>query len=114
MARLENGSRGDSVQKLQEKLSQLGFRVVTDGLFGQATEELVRRLQSAFGYRIDGIVGQLTLSLIDVQIACGWNALASDAGERALRAQGKDADADALAGRRLAGWSHEVAAQTAR
>lgn len=110
MGRLENGSRGDAVQELQEKLCQLGFSVLADGVFSQDTEELVRRLQSAFGYEVDGVVGDRTSLLIDVQIACEWNAMASDAGERALRAQGEGAEADALAAR-LAGWDGEVSAR---
>ncbi|MCB9617402.1 MAG: hypothetical protein H6721_14815 [Sandaracinus sp.] len=52
--------------------------------------------QSLFGYTVDGIVGEGTERLIEQQLGYGWNAGAPDAVERALRAQGKHDEADAM------------------
>lgn len=103
MKLMKNGSRGDEVKSLQTKLGQLGYDLSTDGIFGDGTDKVVRNLQSLFGYTVDGIVGEGTLGLIDAQLGYGWNATAPDATERALRAQGKGAEADALKAQREAG-----------
>ena len=51
---------GDDVRALQEALKSTGFNVVVDGIFGPATEDAVRSLQSERGLSVDGIVGQAT------------------------------------------------------
>jgi peptidoglycan hydrolase-like protein with peptidoglycan-binding domain len=93
---LKNGSKGESVTSLQQKLVKLGFDVDTDGHFGPGTEKVVREVQRVFGYTVDGLVGEGTSKLIDAQVGYGWNAKNPDAEERGLRAQGKTAEADAL------------------
>lgn len=93
---LKNGSRGDDVKDLQQNLAKLGYDVTPDGIFGPNTDAAVRKLQSAFGYTVDGIVGDGTTGLIAAQIGYGWNVRAPDAMEKALRAQGKNAEADAM------------------
>ena len=100
---IKNGSRGDEVKALQEKMIRLGYDLKADGIFGDGTEKVVRNLQSLFGYTVDGIIGDGTMGLIDAQIGYGWNAKAPDAMERALRAQGKTAEADALKAQRSGG-----------
>ncbi|MCB9618491.1 MAG: peptidoglycan-binding protein [Sandaracinus sp.] len=100
---MKNGSRGDDVKALQTKLGQLGYDLSADGIFGDGTEKVVRNLQTLFGYTVDGLVGEGTLGLIDAQVGYGWNASAPDATERALRAQGKSAEADAMKAQREAG-----------
>lgn len=100
---LKNGSRGDEVKALQEKLNRLGYDTKPDGIFGQGTEKIVRDLQTVFGYTIDGLVGEGTTKLIDAQIGYGWNAKSPDAIERGLRAQGKAAEADAMKAKREQG-----------
>lgn len=102
MGVIKNGSRGDAVKELQQKLGQLGFDVQADGIFGKGTATSVKTLQTAFGYDVDGMVGDGTQGLIDAQIGYGWNATAPDATEKALRAQGKGTEADALKEKRLA------------
>ena len=109
MGLLKNGTRGDEVKSLQSKLAQLGFDVDADGIFGNATDKTVRELQSLFGYTVDGIVGDGTTALIDAQIGYAWNYKAPDAAERALRAQGKNAEADALKAAREAKASKQNA-----
>lgn len=105
---LKNGSKGDAVKSLQEKLVQLGFDVDVDGHFGPITEKTVRELQRVFGYTIDGIVGDGTTRLVDAQLGHGWNYRSPDAEERGLRAQGKNAEADALKARREAAPAAKV------
>ena len=100
---IKNGAKGDSVKELQQKLNQLGYTVEADGHFGPLTEKIVKNLQTMFGYTVDGMVGDGTMGLIDAQIGYGWSADAPDAQERALRAQGKGAEADALKAQREAG-----------
>jgi peptidoglycan hydrolase-like protein with peptidoglycan-binding domain len=97
---LRNGSKGAEVKALQEKLNQLGFGIEADGIFGSGTEKTVRELQRLFGYTVDGIVGDGTTRLVEAQIGYGWNVTAPDAEERALRAQGKNDEADALKAKR--------------
>ena len=56
---LKNGSKGDDVKKLQQKLG-LG----TDGSFGAKTEEAVKSFQLKNGLTPDGIVGDATWNKI--------------------------------------------------
>jgi len=54
---LKNGSKGEDVKKLQEKLG-----LTSDGSFGPGTESKVKEWQSANGLTADGIVGDGTWS----------------------------------------------------
>ena len=54
---LKNGSKGDDVKKLQEKL-----KLTADGAFGLKTEEAVKSWQKANGLKDDGVVGDDTWS----------------------------------------------------
>jgi peptidoglycan hydrolase-like protein with peptidoglycan-binding domain len=93
---LRNGSRGDAVKELQTNLQKLGFDIEPDGIFGTQTEAIVKKLQTLFGYTVDGLVGEGTKGLITQQLGYKWNAKAPDAQERALRAQGKTMEADKI------------------
>ena len=63
---LRNGSRGDAVKALQEKLNSLGYNSGTaDGIFGAKTEAAVKQFQKANGLTADGIVGKKTLAALD-------------------------------------------------
>jgi peptidoglycan hydrolase-like protein with peptidoglycan-binding domain len=65
---LARGSRGDNVEFLQVLLSErFGYRLATDGVFGDATHRAVRDWQRRAGLRQDGIVGPLTWSSL---LAC--------------------------------------------
>lgn len=70
---LKKGASGAQVSYLQRRLNALGFKVQVDGKFGGETEQTVRKLQEAFGYDVDGIVGQATHRLINAQIGYGWH-----------------------------------------
>lgn len=52
---LKNGSKGEDVKKLQEKLG-----LAADGAFGPGTEAKVKAWQSANGLVADGVVGDTT------------------------------------------------------
>ena len=71
---LKRGVDGSDVRYLQRRLAALGFTVDHDGKFGPATEDAVKKLQSAHGYDVDGVVGPATNKLINQRIGLGWNA----------------------------------------
>lgn len=57
---LRRGSRGTAVRELQNLLTQKGFPLQTDGIFGFNTDAAVRSFQRSRGLRVDGIVGPNT------------------------------------------------------
>ena len=54
---LKNGSKGEDVKKLQEKLG-----LSADGSFGPGTEKVVKEWQSKNGLKADGIIGDSSWS----------------------------------------------------
>jgi N-acetylmuramoyl-L-alanine amidase len=54
---VKEGSRGESVKKVQQKL-----KVTADGIFGPVTEKAVKKFQAKNGLVADGIVGPKTWS----------------------------------------------------
>lgn len=71
---LKKGQDGPDVKYLQMRLQQLGYSLQADGKFGAGTEEAVKALQTAFGYTVDGIVGEGTHTLLNAQLGYGWKA----------------------------------------
>ncbi len=60
---LSYGDRGDNVRKLQQSLMDAGYDVGStgaDGIYGQQTQDAVRRYQQAQGIDADGIFGEWT------------------------------------------------------
>ena len=60
---LSIGDRGDSVRKLQQSLINAGYDVGStgaDGIYGQRTQDAVRRYQQAQGIDADGVFGEWT------------------------------------------------------
>lgn len=57
---LSLGDEGSEVSALQRRLSNLGYPVAVDGVFGTATESAVISFQSDYGLSADGIVGPET------------------------------------------------------
>ncbi|MFC7371719.1 peptidoglycan-binding protein [Fictibacillus iocasae] len=58
---LKNGSQGEEVRDLQNKLNALGYKAGTaDGIFGDNTENAVRAFQEKRGISADGIAGAET------------------------------------------------------
>lgn len=53
-----NGSTGEEVEKIQNRLAELGYYTgAVDGNFGDATEKAYRAFQEAAGLTVDGIAG---------------------------------------------------------
>lgn len=77
MSILKQGSRGDEVRGVQDKLKKLGFTIESDGIFGAKTHAAVITMQTVFGYDVDGDVGPATQKLIDQQLGYGWNLAAA-------------------------------------
>lgn len=69
---LKNGSSGEDVKKMQEKLG-----IKADGAFGPGTEAKVKEWQSANGLAADGVVGDITWAKMGLPVA----APVADAGE---------------------------------
>ncbi|NJM70459.1 MAG: peptidoglycan-binding protein [Scytonema sp. RU_4_4] len=66
---LKRGSTGADVQRLQGDLSQLGHQVEVDGIFGEATENAVKKFQQDNNLAVDGIVGPQTGRQLSVALA---------------------------------------------
>jgi peptidoglycan hydrolase-like protein with peptidoglycan-binding domain len=74
-APLARGSQGLGVAALQDLLVDLGLRLPksfargrADGIFGPETEAAVKQFQRRSDLRPDGMVGPLTLGVLDVLI----------------------------------------------
>lgn len=50
-----------AVRGVQRRLSELGYEVSTDGVFGEETEQALKEFQESRGAKVDGIVGKETL-----------------------------------------------------
>ena len=61
---LRNGSQGAAVKWLQWELTRQGLPVTIDGIFGQQTEDAVRRFQNANRLVCDGLVGPKTIAAL--------------------------------------------------
>ena len=61
---LKNGSKGEEVKALQEKLG-----LVADGNFGPGTEKAIKEWQTKNGLTADGIIGPASLEKLGLKIA---------------------------------------------
>lgn len=66
MATLQRGSLGPDVERLQQRLNELGAdpALVVDGVFGPLTQSAVIAFQSTHALESDGIVGPLTNAVL--------------------------------------------------
>ncbi|TVQ10686.1 MAG: hypothetical protein EA368_07015 [Leptolyngbya sp. DLM2.Bin27] len=60
---------GDDVRTAQRALAQAGIAVVSDGIFGPATDRAVRQFQSSRGLVADGIIGPQTWARLQNQLS---------------------------------------------
>ena len=67
------GHRGRETRELQEKLSNAGYRLEADGIFGPATDAAVRRFQRDRGLVVDGIAGPKTMAALGGERDTGQN-----------------------------------------
>jgi hypothetical protein len=70
------GSSGAEVTMVQQQLSDLGFPMGVDGVFGPVTDEAVRGFQLVTRLPVDGVVGTITHSALDNG---HWEAIADEA-----------------------------------
>lgn len=64
-ATYRQGSSGEQVRVIQDKLKRWGYYDgAVDGIFGSATTAAVRWFQRANGLKVDGIVGRQTLAAL--------------------------------------------------
>ena len=62
---LHNGSQGEKVWKLQERLQQLGYYMdAVDGQFGPGTRDAVIAFQKKNGLDADGLAGEETQKVL--------------------------------------------------
>lgn len=59
------GSNGSEVNSLQSNLSDQGFKVNADGIFGPNTQQAVKDFQKSKDLQVDGIAGKDTLGALD-------------------------------------------------
>lgn len=65
---LRRGSRGEAVHALQLALMAKGHVLVADGIFGPATEQVVRSFQTRHRLAVDGIAGPQTMARLGIGI----------------------------------------------
>lgn len=84
---LRNGSTGQNVRNLQQKLKNLGYYSGSvDGDFGDGTESALREFQRVNGLSVDGVAGSRTLSALNSSNAKGKASASKNATSRpALR-----------------------------
>ncbi len=65
MENLYVGSTGSDVEKLQQKLQELGFYSgPIDGLFGLGVEQAVKEYEDSQGFATDGVAGVFVLEAL--------------------------------------------------
>jgi Putative peptidoglycan binding domain len=64
MATLKKGDKGAAVRALQTRLATV-TKIDVDGVFGDATETIIKALQRAAGLTDDGVVGPKTTAALD-------------------------------------------------
>jgi LysM repeat protein len=57
--------KGEEVEKIQQMLSDLGYDITVDGIYGHKTKNIVQSFQSSNNLEVDCIVGGQTLQLLD-------------------------------------------------
>lgn len=61
------GSRGETVKALQQELRYQGFYWSSiDGIYGSRTVAAVKKMQAAYGLKVDGIAGKNTLGALGI------------------------------------------------
>lgn len=89
---LKKESKGNEVTALQKDLKRLGYLSAdATGYFGDATENAIKKVQKEYGYDADGIVGNITLSLVDRLLGRSGTSTAKS-GESATAKTSTDSD----------------------
>ena len=70
VAVISQGSRGETVKLIQQKLKRWGYyNGAIDGIYGSATKKAVKNFQSKNGLTADGIVGNKTLAALGISLS---------------------------------------------
>lgn len=70
VAVISQGSRGETVKLIQQKLKRWGYyNGAIDGIYGSATKKAVKSFQSKNGLTADGIVGNKTLAALGISLS---------------------------------------------
>lgn len=78
---LKQGSRGDTVRKIQQRLKNWGYyKGSVDGIYGAQTRRAVISFQRKNGLVADGIVGNKTLRAIGISVSAN-NSTSSQSGK---------------------------------
>ncbi|MBE5777245.1 MAG: hypothetical protein E7326_07020 [Clostridiales bacterium] len=72
--KLQRGSYGDDVRKLQQALKTLGYAITVDGSYGYATQTVVKNFQRDQKLSADGIAGAITQKKLYSLLANGQSA----------------------------------------
>ena len=71
-AALRQGSRGEDVRTVQQKLKRWGYYSGSvDGIYGSATKKAVEHFQRKNGLTVDGVVGQKTYAALGMMEQAG-------------------------------------------
>lgn len=75
---IKQGSKGETVKKIQQKLKNWGYYSgAVDGIFGAKTTAAVKLFQKRNGLTVDGIVGAKTLAAMGISAASSSGATSS-------------------------------------
>ena len=78
---LKQGSRGETVKKIQQKLKRWGYYSGSvDGIFGAQTRKAVELFQKRNGLYVDGIVGKRTLQALGISTSSSSSSSSSSTG----------------------------------
>ena len=78
---LKQGSTGDKVREMQQKLKSWGYYDGSaDGIFGTATESAVKYFQRRNGLSADGIVGSATAAALGITLSGASGSSSGNAG----------------------------------
>lgn len=70
VAVISQGSRGETVKLIQQKLKRWGYyNGAIDGIYGSTTKKAVKYFQSKNGLTADGIVGNKTLAALGISLS---------------------------------------------
>ena len=70
VAVISQGSRGETVKLIQQKLKRWGYyNGAIDGIYGSSTKKAVKYFQSKNGLTADGIVGNKTLAALGISLS---------------------------------------------
>lgn len=75
---VKQGSRGETVKKIQQKLKRWGYyNGSVDGIFGAQTRKAVILFQKRNGLKADGIVGKRTFQALGISVSSSSNSSSS-------------------------------------